>query len=108
MLRSSHLDEIDIENRRVNDKSEAREGSSNENWDFEIGTYIRATGHEGSNTSEKLEKKLIIIASEMNIRILQELDGLLLTVKKQVQRAIVNASNSQTLPQIQSSLRAVN
>ena len=105
MLGSPHFNEMDTENRSLNGNSELREGSSNEN---EIRTYNRANSHRDPEISETLERKLENIASEMNSRISQELDGLLFTVNTQVQRAIDNAINAQILPQIQTAFRAAN
>ena len=105
MLGSPHFNEMDTENRSLNGNSEPREGSSNEN---EIRTYNRANSHRGPEISETLERKLENIASEMNSRISQELDGLLFTVNTQVQRAIDNAISAQILPQIQTAFRAAN
>ena len=59
------------------------------------------------SVTENIERRFENMTSEMNARLSQEIDGLMFSLNTQIQRAIDSAVNSQLIPQIQSSIRAV-
>ena len=89
LLRNPNLaqDRLDFDLMSERSYRQTRDTISQEN-------EVRTTSENGND-----------IRNEVNMRISQEMDGLISTVNSQIQRAVHEAISSQVLPQIQNTLR---